>query len=500
MLNVDTEQFFKHMPNLPVNLYNASQVRELERITIKNTEVSSFELMQRAGSAVFQIILEKWTISKSLVIFCGAGNNAGDGYVIARNALQAGMQVNVYSICDPANLKGDAFQAYLSFKEINGNVSLFQESTLIPAEVIVDALLGTGLNRPVTGLYAEAIQLINQQSASVISVDIPSGLHADTGNVMGYAVKADCTVTFIALKQGLFTGLAADHCGEISYASLALPDFTLDKVPYSAKRVIKYSWPRRARCVHKGHFGHVLVVGGELGFSGAAKLAGEAALFVGAGLVSIATRSENALVLNSTRPELMCHSVDNERQLHKLIENANVVVLGPGLGQTEWAKAIFETVIKTEKLAVIDADALNLLARSPRKKDNWILTPHPGEAARLLVCATEDIMRDRFSSAQAIQAKYGGITILKGAGTLIVSENDISVSTTGNPGMSSGGMGDVLSGVIGGLIAQGFSMNLAAQQGVWGHGLAADWAASDLGERGLMASDLMPYLRKWVNE
>jgi ADP-dependent NAD(P)H-hydrate dehydratase / NAD(P)H-hydrate epimerase len=264
-------------------------------------------------------------------------------------------------------------------------------------------------------------------------------------------------------------------------------------------RVVKKNYPPRARCSHKGDHGHVLIVGGDRGYLGAARMAGEAALRVGAGLVSIATLSEHAAILNLGRPELMCHGVDNSDLLTPLLDKANAIVIGPGLGQSKWAIELFIAAIKSDKAMLIDADGLNLLAHTPEKHPNWILTPHPGEAARLLRCATADIQQDRFAAVAAIQAKYGGVVALKGVGTLIATSDEIAVSTTGNPGMASGGMGDVLSGVIAGLMAQGFSRKDAAQQGVYLHGMAGDLAVEQMGERGLLASDLMPYLRQLVN-
>ena len=488
------------MQNLPIKLYRTQQVRELDRLAIQTAGISGFELMSRAGKEVFDWIGRKWPNTQSLAIFCGAGNNAGDGYIIAGLALNAGLRASVYSLIDPENLKGDALLAYQNFIAVDGKVISFEADQVISADVFVDALLGTGLDRPVSGLYAEAIQTINHQAEKVIAVDIPSGLNADTGSVMGLAVKADATVSFIGLKQGLLTGLAAEYCGDIIYASLAVPDSVCAEVPVSAARVVKRAWPQRNRCAHKGSYGHVLVVGGDLGYSGAARLAGEAALRVGAGLVSVATHSNHAGHMNSDRPELMCHGVENARQLTVLLEKASVVVLGPGLGQSDWAKELFAAAQAFQKPMVVDADGLNLLAQAPQKKSNWILTPHPGEAARLINCATSAIQHDRFAAAAAIQAKYSGVAVLKGAGTLIVSEDEVAVSTTGNPGMASGGMGDVLAGVIAGLLAQGFSLANAAQQGVFGHGWAADSAAKKAGERGLLASDLMPYLRQWANQ
>jgi NAD(P)H-hydrate epimerase len=489
--------FLKTMQKLPINLYRSAQAREFDRIASQEHGIPGFELMSRAGAAVFQCIRHQWPNAQSIAVFCGGGNNAGDGYIVAGLALAVGLQVTVYSLTDPEQLNGDALSAYRNYSETQGATLPFQGDELIAADVIVDALLGTGLDRPVTGRYAQAIQRINQSSALVVAIDSPSGLNADTGSVMGCAVKAVCTVSFIALKQGLLTGQAADYCGEILYADLAVPAVVFQALTPSAVRVVNAPLPRRNRCSHKGDYGHVLIVGGDSGYSGAARLAGIAALRVGAGLVSVATRSEHAEFMNLSQPELMCHGVESAEQLAVLLKKATVVVIGPGLGQSDWAKELFRAAINAQKPLVIDADGLNLLACAPLINSNWILTPHPGEAARLLQCSNADIQQDRFAAVAAIQANYDGIAVLKGAGTLIASSDDIAVSTTGNPGMASGGMGDVLSGVIAGLLAQGLSLKNAAQQGVYSHGWAADLAAEKDGERGLVASDLMPYLRRW---
>ncbi len=486
------------MQKLPITLYRRDQVRELDQRAIQQANISGIELMSRAGHEVFQCLKNKWPAVKSIAVFCGAGNNAGDGFIVAKLALDAGLSVTVYSLTDSQTIKGDALIAYQNYVDAHGVIIPFQDKALIDVDVIVDALLGIGLDRPVTGLYALAIQTINKSIARVIAVDNPSGLNADTGHVMGFAVKADCTVTFIGLKQGLFTGNAANYCGEISYASLGVPDSIFGGNSPSASRVIKKPLPIRDRCSHKGNYGHVLIVGGDFGYSGAVKMVGEAALRVGTGLVSIATRKEHAGLLNLNRPELMCHGVEGAEQLLGLMAKASVIVIGPGLGQSDWSKELFMVTINAQKPLIIDADALNLLALAPFTNTNWILTPHPGEAARLLDCSTLDIQQDRFASASALQDKYKGIVILKGSGTLITSENDCAVSTTGNPGMASGGMGDVLTGIIAGFVAQGLTLKESAQQGVYVHGEAADLAAKE-GERGLLASDLMPYLRQVVN-
>jgi ADP-dependent NAD(P)H-hydrate dehydratase / NAD(P)H-hydrate epimerase len=319
--------------------------------------------------------------------------------------------------------------------------------------------------------------------------------------VMSCAVKAEVTVTFIALKQGLLTGDAAVYCGELVFAALDIPADIFTRVPHSVERVEAVYLSPRERNAHKGHYGHVLVIGGDIGFSGAARLAAEASLRSGAGLVSVATRQAHAAVLNSGCFELMCHPVEQVSQLRPLLSQVSVIVLGVGLGKQMWGQELFVEVMLQEQPKVIDADGLNLLVHYPFPIFNHdhVLTPHVGEAARLLRCSTESIMANRFDAVRKIQGMFGGVVVLKGAGSLIFDGKTMFVSNTGNPGMASGGMGDVLAGMIGGLIAQGLSLMQAAKTGVYLHGLAADLAARQAGERGLLASDLMPFMRKLVN-
>jgi NAD(P)H-hydrate epimerase len=260
-----------------------------------------------------------------------------------------------------------------------------------------------------------------------------------------------------------------------------------------------YLTPRQ-RDSHKSLFGHVLVVGGERGFAGAPRLAAEAALRIGAGLVSVATRPEHAGSLTAERPEVMCHGITRLKMLTVLLNRATLVVVGPGLGQSSWAKKVMKCVIKSKKPLVMDADALNLLAQSPFYYANWVLTPHPGEAARLLQTTNDMVQSDRLAAVRALQKKYGGICVLKGKGTIVAADGSaLALCEAGNPGMATAGMGDVLSGVIGGLAAQGIPLPIAAKLGVLLHATAGDLAAAEKGERGMIASDLVPYLRRLVN-
>lgn len=479
-------------------LFLSAQVKELERLLISNTDDTGLDLMHKAGLEIFKLIKNKYP-THELAIFCGSGNNAGDGYVIAKLALDAGFLIKVYALSATDMLKGDALTAYQEFTQAGGQPSLFNFNINLKNCLIIDALLGTGVNRQITGYYADTIKLINAALCPVIAVDIPSGLNADTGNIMGCAVKADWTVSFIGLKQGLYTGFAAEHCGKIIYAPLDVSQDLFKRVDYAAKLIRSPSLPKRHRCAHKGNNGHVLVIGGDAGFSGAARLAAEAALRIGSGLASVATRKSHVNAIGLGRPEIMCHAVGQENILASLLNKATVIVVGPGLGQTKWASDLLQKALNSNKPLVCDADALNFLAKNHIYHKNWILTPHPGEAARLLNCSTEHIANDRFKAVAEIQKKYGGVVVLKGAGTLINNGHKTSISKTGNPGMASGGMGDVLAGMVGGLIAQGLDLHSAAKAATYLHGKAADLSAQKQGEIGMLASDLMPFIRKLVN-
>lgn len=492
--------------SLPYRLYRAAQVRELDRIAIEEHAIPGFTLMRRAARAAFDQLLVTWPEPGTITIFCGAGNNGGDGYVMASLARKCGVPVAVIQLGDKAKLTGDALQAMQLAERDGVSIMPFTHSIVLEQGVIVDALLGTGLGGEVRGDFVAAINRINASGLPVLAVDIPSGLCSDTGRVLGIAVKARQTVSFIGLKQGLLSGDGPEYSGQLHYADLAVPEQVFDSVTVSSQRldlsVLGHNLPRRPRNAHKGNFGHAMIVGGDHGMAGAAVMASQSALRVGAGLVSCATRPEHIVALIARCPEVMTHGVISGQEVEPLLDRPSVVVLGPGLGQGPWGEQLLQKVIATELPLVIDADALNILAmgrvvKNPYRK-NWILTPHPGEAARLLDCSTRDIEEDRFAAVVALQRRYGGAVILKGAGTLVASGSIPGICSYGNPGMASGGMGDVLSGVLGGLLAQGLSTAAAAQLGVCLHGRAGDLAAK-AGERGTSATDLLSHLRALVN-
>jgi len=404
----------------------------------------------------------------------------------------------------PPAAGGDAARARAEWVAHRGTID-GADAMLPEADVYVDALFGTGLTRPIEGAARSLIEQLHPHASRVLALDVPSGIDADSGNVLGVAVHAALTVSFVAHKRGLFTGAALDHRGELMLDTLALPDELYEKFPSDIRlldmRRMAGWLPVRARDAHKGSFGHVLAVGGDAGMGGAIRLAGEAALRVGAGLVSIATRAEHIAALNAGRPELMAHAIKDSAELTTLLQRASVVARGPGLGQNIWSRALWQAAIAAGKPAVLDADALNLLARKAiALPEGSVLTPHPGEAARLLASDTAAIERDRYAAVREIARRHRAVTVLKGAGSLIAHpDGEVAVCPWGNPGMASGGMGDVLTGVIAGLLAQGLPASRAARLGVGVHAQAGDAAASQGGEAGLLASDLFPHLRNLRN-
>jgi len=405
---------------------------------------------------------------------------------------------------DSANLSGDALAASQRLSALEIETIAFELEPCQTADILVDAILGTGLKGEVVGERLDVITALNTCSTPILALDIASGLDADSGHIQGVAIKAAATITFIGNKQGLFIGDGWDYSGERIFNPLSVPlslyDETQCDVELVNYRKLKSILSPRAANSHKGDYGHVLVVGGEAGYIGAVRMAGEAAARVGAGLVSIATRPEHASVLNSTRPELMVHGVEDEKAFQILAEKASVIAIGPGLGKSNWAKDLLKYSVESGLPLVVDADALNLLSAEPRKRPNWVLTPHAGEAARLLGQSPREIQNDRFAAVSALQKEFEGTVVLKGTGSLISSgESPMSLCIDGNPGMSSGGMGDVLTGVIAGLIAQGLEQHDAATLGVCLHAAAGDQAAKATGQRGLLASDLMSWVRRLAN-
>ncbi len=485
-------------------LYQTSQIRELESCIYSKGIKTDVGLMNKAGGTAFRVLLDYWPSARSILVVAGRGNNGGDGFVLARLAKEAGLAVYLLTLACLSEYQGPAKKAAKACIEAGVCLTEYTGSLEPAVDVVVDAVLGIGLNKEVSGTYATVIQQINAIKKPVLSLDVPSGLDVDTGSIRGVAVDADVTVTFIALKAGLLTYRGVAQCGTLICDDLGLCTQVFSKVAPIATLIdwqeLSNQLPKRQRDSHKGCYGHVLIIGGDYGMAGAVQLAAEAALRVGAGLVTVATRPEHVSIVNSYRPEIMCFPLLQEEDLEPLLERATLIVIGPGLGKTKWAWQLLQVVLRGRHPVVLDADALNLLANTPRQLPYSVLTPHPGEAARLLNTSVAAVQADRFKAAAALQRRYGGVIVLKGAGSIVQSDDALpSVCSFGNPGMASGGMGDVLSGVIGGLIAQQWSLSLSAKLGVMVHALAADRAAKEGGERGLLASDLMPHLRHLMN-
>lgn len=527
------------LARLPRNLYTADQVRALDRQAIEEYGISGFELMMRAAASVLAHVLQRWPQARRLLVFTGSGNNAGDGYLLAALAHEKGVRAVVLEAGDPARLGLDAARART--RALAAQVPLLTHDSpqgLQACEsgadtVVIDALLGIGLTGPVRPELQQAIAFLNALQAPVVAIDIPSGLCPDTGVVQGAAVRATLTVCCIALKQGLLTAQGPDHSGELVVDDLGLPPAlwrgAIGAAP-AVHRVDIHSesglLQSRALGAHKGHAGQVLVIGGDTGMGGAALLAAEAAGRAGAGIVRLLTRQQHVPAVLARRPEIMAQAMESvetggDHALRALVRAATAIVIGPGLGDSPRARQLLREVLgmaRPEQALVLDADALNLLVQAQQERTDtapsglaphglhrreWVLTPHPGEAARLLGCTTAAIQADRFAAVRALQARWGGVVLLKGLGSLICHESEgeqqLRLCTEGNPGMASGGMGDVLAGLTGALLAQGLPAPQALSLAVCVHGEAADLAAQADGERGLLASDLLPHIRHLLN-
>jgi NAD(P)H-hydrate epimerase len=488
---------------LPKALYTAAQVAALDRIAIEQFGVPGEQLMARAGEAAYDLLRKNWPDAKRVVVVAGVGNNAGDGYVLAKSALLGDLETSVLQLGDVAKLSSISRHYHDQYLAAGGALETF-ESIPADTEVIVDAVFGIGLDREVTGSWAQALQIVNESDTSILSIDIPSGLNADTGRIMGVSIKADITMSFIALKQGMFTANGPECCGKIVFDALDVPAKIYSSSILSARRLawvdMRAEIKPRSRSAHKGSFGHLLVIGGNKGYGGAAMLSATAALRTGCGLVSLLTHPDNRSAALAYCPDLMVQGYQPETSFESLLEKATVVAIGPGLGTDEWACALWERVRELKKPMVVDADALNLLARHPQAGQDWVLTPHPGEAARLLGVSTNQVQADRFEVLRKLVERYRSKIVLKGSGTLINSGQQLppGVCSDGNPGMATAGMGDVLTGVLGSLLAQGYVPGLAVEMGVCMHSAAADQVAKEKGMAGMIASDVVELLPQFM--
>jgi len=489
-------------PHLPDVLYSAEQVRALDaRLIAAGT--AGFDLMQRAARATWRRLRAQWPQAHSLSVLAGQGNNAGDGYLVAALAQRAGWQVQVLAVVTPAALEGDAATAHAEALAAGVDVQPWSGHAPL-AGIVVDALLGTGLHGAVRSPYREAIEALNASGLPVVAIDIPSGLSADTGQALGVAVRAQLTVTYIGLKVGLLTGEAAEYVGVLAFDDLQADPDLLRQAPITARRLTPADLPvlaARPLTAHKGKYGRVLVIGGDHGTGGATLLSAESALRSGAGMVSLATRPEHVPSALVRMPEVMVAAIHSANQVRPLIEQASVLVVGPGLGQQAWGRSLLSVAAAcTDTPQVWDADALNLLAAGAvQLPGGCVITPHPGEAARLLGISTAQVQADRVRAVRHLAQQYAATCVLKGAGSLIASpDGQLALCDQGHPAMATAGLGDVLAGLIGALLAQGLEPFAAARLGVWLHARAG--AQVGKAGRGLLASDLIPTIRQLLEE
>lgn len=485
-------------------IYPVSGIRAIESLALPD---AAPPLMEQAGTAAAAVALRLLRQPGAVLVACGPGNNGGDGFVLARHLHCAGHPVTVLFSGDAARLPADAAAARAAWLAKGGTTTADLPSP--PPEgwkLVVDALFGIGLQRPLEAPYAAWIDALNAAPCPRLALDIPSGLDADTGQRLGPCFEATDTITFIALKPGLLTLDGPDLCGEVHLASLDLDAEALAPAPgreVSPSLFAEHLQPRR-RNSHKGSYGDVAVIGGAPGMVGAALLAGRAAAYLGAGRVLVGLLDPNALAVDMLRPELMF------RAATKLLAETGIgaFAVGPGLGQSDAAQTLVRTAIGKTAALVLDADALNLLARETtlqgalaNRNTPTVLTPHPAEAARLLACSTADVQGNRIAAARGIAALFKAWVVLKGCGSVIAGPNgQWWINTTGNPAMASAGMGDVLAGIITTFLARGWSASDALLAGVHLHGLAGDALCATHGiDSGLLADDLAPAARTCLN-
>ena len=479
----------------PQRLYSAQESREVDRCAIDTQGLPGIVLMERAATASLQALLEHWPDAARLQVLCGPGNNGGDGLLLAAMAHQRGIDVDALLI-DGEPRSEDARLAAQRARAAGLSLPAFEPAALDSGALLVDAMLGTGISGAPRPRYAAAISALNALQRPVLALDLPSGVNSDTGAVAGEAVRAAVTISFITAKRGLYTSQGPDCAG-----LRLLDDLEVPEPAYAAAAGLPLldlqgelsSLPPLPQAAHKGHFGRCLLIGGDHGMGGAIILAAEAALRSGVGLLRVATRAEHLSALLARRPEAMALAVRGRPELETELAWADALVVGPGLGQGPWGEQLLQAALHAGKPLLLDADALNLLARNPdwELPPNSVITPHPGEAARLLGQGTATLQGDRFAAAQSLAERSAAAVILKGNGSLVATGETLGLCAAGNPGMASGGMGDVLSGVGGAMLAQGLAPGPAARLACTLHAEAGDRAAARQGRRGLLASDLM---------
>jgi NAD(P)H-hydrate epimerase len=500
----------------------ADEMQELDRKAIEDYGIPGIVLMENAGKGAAETILDAFREAprQRIAILAGKGNNGGDGFVIGRHLLNRRIAVRVFLLADPKTLRGDAATNYQIFLRMKGDVLPISSSIeyqrvkkeLEKFDLLIDGILGTGLDAEVRGYYREVIHHLNTLQKPIVAIDIPSGLDATTGKPLGAAVRASLTVTFALPKVGHLIAPGTDYVGELKVIDIGIPRILVngEKIRThltEGEEVRQWLSPPRRRDSHKGDYGHLLVLAGSVGKTGAAAMACEAALRMGAGLVTLGIpRSLNA-VMEVKLTEVMTEPLpETSRQtlslkaldpIFRLCENKKAVVLGPGVGTLKETQSLILNLVKNLDIPLIlDADALTALATQPKLlpagNPALILTPHPGEMARLVGTTVKEVQGDRIGMSRNFSHAWNAFLVLKGHRTLIATpRQEIFINPTGNPGMATGGTGDVLTGMIGGLISQGGDIPGSLRAAVYLHGEAGDRAAREKGERSLVATDLL---------
>lgn len=509
-----------------MKVVTAHTMQETDQRAMREFNVPGIRLMENAGRVCVEEILGEFGPQGQAVVLAGRGNNGGDGYVIARLLTQKGWSARVIILAEREQISGDAAvnleklpAGIAVYCTQEGQLSALHSDEIFKADVIIDALLGTGLRSDVSGIYREAVELLNASGRPLVSVDIPSGIHGTTGRVLGDAVRAHLTVTFAFAKLGLILYPGAEYAGRLVVADIGIPGELMESAPgydFQDEDTVSPLLQRRDRQAHKGVFGHCLIIAGSSGKTGAAALSANSAVRAGSGLVTLAVAESIHSILEIKTTEAMTVPIPDGGSgvlsssafpaLEKLLAGRDAVALGPGLDRRPGTVALVHKLVETISLPlVIDADGLNALAEDMsvlrrKKSQQLMLTPHPGEMSRLLGTSIPDVEAIRISLAQEFARDYGVYLVLKGARTVIASPGGAAViNGSGNPGMASGGMGDVLTGILVSLLGQGYCAWDACRLGVFIHGYAADLVAADKGEIGINAGDVqekLPYAYK----
>lgn len=480
---------------MEIKIYSSNQSRELDGIAIDKFGIPGDVLMRRAGKQAFHHLSKRFKDFSSIVVLCGSGNNGGDGYVAALCALEAGFNVQVLFSEEPKS--NDATLMYQRYLEAGGMANRFQGLLPDGKQLVVDAILGTGIRDCPKGRAAKMIQLANRSTFPVVALDVPSGLDSDSGHAHDPCIRALMTVTFIARKVGCYTGDGPDCCGIMVYESLDVPKHAFKSIPTQYSLLPSFKEKPRRHNSHKRDYGDLTVIGGSRGMFGAVLLAGRAAMRAGCGLVTVVSTRRHADKVAIHCPEIMSLGFAQNQKRERLLARTDALIVGPGLDDSVRGCQMFAEIERFDGPVVVDAGALRILSTPlfRRKRHNWILTPHAGEAAALLGSTASEIQRNRIQAAVEIVDFYGGVCVLKGAGTIIAaSSGQIKICDRGNPGMATAGMGDVLSGIIGAFLAAGYDVNQAAARGVWFHSTAADLAAQAFSSSSLIASDVIESL------